>query len=235
MATLPPLPKIAGDVDLLLDVYTHKSLRFGGAPLNDEYGDTERLAELGAQVLDLAVTFHFYARKPMLPASEIAQKRAQAISDQHIEQWLNAYGLRQKLRFAPSEKDSIGSAEEIRRFFFTYIGALHIRNGMPTIQQWISRLIDPDVEPVVMEPPPTPQSVGHPNWVAPPPSGPPPPLPAYVPNSPSRNGSLSSVVGLALVNQTAAQKGYVVTYPAEQVGPAHQPTWTVRCCRMSYG
>lgn len=72
MASLPPLPKIAGDVDLLLDVYTHKSLRFGGAPLNDEYGDTERLAELGSRVLDLAVTFHFYARKPMLPASEIA-------------------------------------------------------------------------------------------------------------------------------------------------------------------
>ena len=72
MATLPHLPKIAGDVDLLLDVYTHKSLRFGGAPLNDEYGDTERLAELGHRVLDLAVTFHFYARKPMLSASEIA-------------------------------------------------------------------------------------------------------------------------------------------------------------------
>jgi hypothetical protein len=40
--------------------------------LNDEYGDTERLAELGARVLDLAVTFHFYSRKPMLSATDIA-------------------------------------------------------------------------------------------------------------------------------------------------------------------
>jgi dsRNA-specific ribonuclease len=72
MNSTPPLPKIEGDVDLLLDVYTHKSLRFGGAPFNDEYGDTERLAELGARVLDLAVTFYFYSRKPMLTASEIA-------------------------------------------------------------------------------------------------------------------------------------------------------------------
>jgi hypothetical protein len=71
MATLPPLPKIVGDVDLLLDVYTHKSLIFGGAPMNEEYGDTDRLAELGANVLDLAVTFHFYSRKPMLSAPEI--------------------------------------------------------------------------------------------------------------------------------------------------------------------
>ena len=106
---------------------------------------------------------------------------------------------------------------------------------MPTIQQWISRLIDPDVEPVMMEPPPTQQSAGQLNWIAPPPPGPPPPLPGYAaPNSPPRNGSISSVVGLALVNQTAAQKGYLVTYPAEQSGPAHQPTWTVRCCSMSY-
>jgi hypothetical protein len=72
MATLPPLPRILGDVDLLLDVYTHKSLIFGGAPMNEEYGDTDRLAELGARVLDLAVTFHFYLRKPMLAAHEIA-------------------------------------------------------------------------------------------------------------------------------------------------------------------
>lgn len=65
-------PKIEGDVDLVLDVYTHRSLRFEGAPMNDEYGDTDRLAELGAQVLDLAVTYHVYSKKPMLPAAMIA-------------------------------------------------------------------------------------------------------------------------------------------------------------------
>lgn len=59
----------------------------------------------------------------------------------------------------------------------------------------------------------------------PPPSLPPPPLP----NNPPVSSSLS-LVTLALVNQTATQKGYQVSYPAEQIGPAHQPTWTVRCC-----
>jgi hypothetical protein len=72
MATLPPLPQIIGDVDLLLDVYTHRSLIPSGAPMNEEYGDTDRLADLGARALDLTVTFHFYSRKPMLSISEIA-------------------------------------------------------------------------------------------------------------------------------------------------------------------
>jgi dsRNA-specific ribonuclease len=71
MSNMPPFPKIDGHHDLLLDVYTHKSLRFSGAPLNEEYGDTDRLAILGEKVLDLAVTSYLFSRKPILPAPEI--------------------------------------------------------------------------------------------------------------------------------------------------------------------
>ena len=39
--------------------------------MNAEYGDTDRLAELGANALDLAVTNHFYSVKPFLSGSEI--------------------------------------------------------------------------------------------------------------------------------------------------------------------
>ena len=72
MSDFPPLPKIEGDIDLMLDVYTHSSLRFGGrAPMNDDYGDTERLAELGAKVLELTVTKHLYLQRPMLTRKDI--------------------------------------------------------------------------------------------------------------------------------------------------------------------
>ena len=74
MATnLPSLPKIEGEnVDLVLDVYTHHSLQPSPQQLlNQEYGDTHRLAELGAKLLELAVTFHYYSKRPMLTASEI--------------------------------------------------------------------------------------------------------------------------------------------------------------------
>lgn len=68
---LPPLPKIEGDVDLILDVHTHDSLRPQDTPMNDDYGDTARLAELGAKVVDLVVTTQLFARRPCLSAEQI--------------------------------------------------------------------------------------------------------------------------------------------------------------------
>ena len=131
----------------------------------------------------------------------------------------------------------------MRKFFNSYLGALYIRNGLSTIQEWISRLIDPDVAPAqgaTFSPPSNyspyaQQNYGQPqpgNYYHPaPPPGAPPPLPSSPP--PAMPSSMS-LVTLALVNQTAAQKGFTVTYPAEQVGPPHQPTWTVRCfCKLS--
>lgn len=79
MSDLPPLPRIDGDVDLMLDVYTHSSLRFGSAPMNADYGDTERLAELGAKVLELTVTNQLFCQRPFLHSQEI-QVRLVAIS-----------------------------------------------------------------------------------------------------------------------------------------------------------
>ncbi|PPQ92609.1 hypothetical protein CVT25_007303 [Psilocybe cyanescens] len=68
---LPPLPKIEGDLDLMLDVYTHHSLRYSGAPMNGDYGDTERLANLGSKVLDLVVTYHLFSVKPLKSARDM--------------------------------------------------------------------------------------------------------------------------------------------------------------------
>ena len=70
MSNLPPIPEIGGDVDLLLEVYTHASLR-SHTQMNAEYGDTDRLAELGASALDLAVTNYFYLVRPFLTGTEI--------------------------------------------------------------------------------------------------------------------------------------------------------------------
>ena len=128
----------------------------------------------------------------------------------------------------------------MRKFFNSYLGALYIRNGLSTIQEWIARLIDPNVAPAQVATfsslpnySPSPyvqqsfaqqQSGGY--FHPAPPVGAPPPLPSPPSVPPSTTMSL---VTLALVNQTAAQKGCAVTYPAEQTGPPHQPTWTVRC------
>ncbi|KAG6910515.1 hypothetical protein DXG01_009934 [Tephrocybe rancida] len=231
---LPPLPKIDGDIDLVLDVFTHKSLRYGAPSMNDDYGDTDRLAELGNRILDLAVTYHYYSKRPMLQSHEIAERSRAALSDDKLESWLESYGLKAKLRLAPGEQAD--SSEEIRRFFNTYVGALHVRNGNTVIQNWISQLIDPaeSIPPPSWAPGPIPDasmSSTQSDYNAPPPpsqpSNPPPPLPSD--NYPTISMATPNLVSLSLVNQTAAQRGIAVTYTAEQVGPAHMPTWTVRC------
>ena len=67
----PPLPKVSGDVDIILDLYTHRSLRFGNPPLNEDYGDIDRLAELGQKVFELAVTIHYFSERPVLDYQEL--------------------------------------------------------------------------------------------------------------------------------------------------------------------
>jgi hypothetical protein len=84
MSTLPPLPKIDGDVDLMLDVYTHSSLRQAGVTrMNENYGDTLRLEDLGAKVLDLSVTVHLYNERPAM----------NTVEDMKASQALNGSGL----------------------------------------------------------------------------------------------------------------------------------------------
>ncbi|KAG6900528.1 hypothetical protein C0993_009481 [Termitomyces sp. T159_Od127] len=228
----PPLPKIEGDTDLVLDVYTHGSLRLGqNAVMNEEYGDTDRLAELGHRILDLAVTSHYFFKRPILPAAEVDRLSKEALSDEKLESWLEAYGLRHKLFFA---QERPCTPAEIRRFFDTYVGALHIRSGGSIVQDWISRLIDPDApRPVLQEPTVSDVSISpdQPNWgreFAPmPPSSPPPPLPSD--SMSTISVAPPNIVSLALVNQTAVQRGVTIFYSADQVGPPHMPTWTVKC------
>jgi dsRNA-specific ribonuclease len=65
----PPLPPLNGD--LVLQVYTHKSLR----PRNvspDKFDDNERLAELGKAAFDLSLTRYLFDRRPMLKGQDLA-------------------------------------------------------------------------------------------------------------------------------------------------------------------
>ncbi|KIM47267.1 hypothetical protein M413DRAFT_440728 [Hebeloma cylindrosporum] len=211
MSTLPPLPKIDRDgdgPDLMLDVYTHSSLRGARSTvMNDTYGDTLRLEQLGAKVLDLAVTVHLYNERPTLnTAEEIRTRSIELTSFPIIDAWLNSYGLKAKLRIAPSERDAVlNDPLEMIKFFHIYVGAAYICNNQEVVQNWISRLIDPNA--VIMTSLPS-APIG--------PQGPP--------------ANTLSFITVALVNQTASQKGIQITFLATSEGQAHQPIWTVRCC-----
>ena len=70
MDTLPPLPGLSGDI--ILEVFTHRSLRFPGAPTagGDEYGN-DRLAAIGEKALEMAITDALFRQRPVLKAVEI--------------------------------------------------------------------------------------------------------------------------------------------------------------------
>ena len=122
---LPPLPQIQGaDIDLMLDVYTHHTLRVPGQQMKEGYGDTQRLRDLGQKTLELVVTYVLFSQDPMksaeeiqvstiyifivAPDSKVSSKPCQAernthLSPENIELWVNSYGLKAKLRIAPTE------------------------------------------------------------------------------------------------------------------------------------
>ena len=68
---VPPIPRLQGEI--ILEVFTHRSLRFPGAPLDQdsEYGGTERLTVLGEKVLETAVTDALFRKRPIIPGPEI--------------------------------------------------------------------------------------------------------------------------------------------------------------------
>jgi hypothetical protein len=70
MSDLPPLPKLTGDI--ILDVFTHKSLRVNATPTNDLCGDNDRLAELGEKVLNMTTTDVLFNQNPILSAGDIS-------------------------------------------------------------------------------------------------------------------------------------------------------------------
>ncbi|KAK0233616.1 hypothetical protein IW262DRAFT_1477148 [Armillaria fumosa] len=233
--SLPPLPTIRGDNNIILDVYTHSTIQPAGSVWNPEYGNTERLAELGKRMLDLVVTDHFFHVNSPLSAGDIKERKEETLSDEVILRWIDGYQLKNKILAHP--RTVLDDPNELRTFFNTFIGALYIRNGMNDVQYWISRLIDPNHDPASMPSPPQQQqqqqqqqqTQGMPTQ----PSQSPPPMPSFNPSSPPPMAqtapSISSLITLQLIHQTAAQKGFVVTYSANSQGPPHSPTWTAQC------
>jgi dsRNA-specific ribonuclease len=72
-ALAPPLPPIT-NIDTLLQVFTHPSIRRQPSPMameTDDYADNERLAFLGKLTLEAAVIRSLFNHRPMLKAYQM--------------------------------------------------------------------------------------------------------------------------------------------------------------------
>ncbi|EEB89473.1 hypothetical protein MPER_12423 [Moniliophthora perniciosa FA553] len=254
-------PKIEGD--LMLDVHTHKSLRKPGMQ-NTDWGDTERLALLGEKIMDMVVYAYFFKKgNPMRTAEQIRQDVADTLTPQNFNLWLEQHELKYKLRSAPNvEPDPFQDPQELRHHFNTFVGAVFLSSGIDEVSSWIVSLLDPtavfnpedtveqQTTPIATPsnaPPPylQPHSQYQPQLANPPPPPPaamPPPIPSQPPpppppmsHSPPRANGLQFLPTLALVNQTATQRGFQITYEADSVGLPHQPIWTLMVTNRAGG
>jgi dsRNA-specific ribonuclease len=188
----------------------------------------------------------------MRTAAELKSEATEAISDSNVDHWLTVYRLREKVRCTPDVVSSLKSPQEGRLLFTSYVGAVFAQCGMVTVQEWISKLIDPpplnkpnDPDPfskrVKNEPPPI--GIPSPPLSSPAyalhqahynPSGTPsysqiPPQPAQPPPPLPNTPQNQAISFLPMFNQTANQRRLGVEYQAQFFGPPHAGRWTVKC------
>jgi len=141
-ALFPPLPPITGDI--ILETFTHRTLRFEGAVNADQFSDNQRLAELGDQLLKLVATNSVYHRRsPAVKAVDMSLERDILLQQSRINEWVSMYKLRDRLRYLPSEVD-ITTPTEGRDLFCAYAGAVFVQSGMDVVSRWLSQLLDPE-------------------------------------------------------------------------------------------
>ncbi|TFK67462.1 hypothetical protein BDN72DRAFT_798904 [Pluteus cervinus] len=143
----PALPKIGGDNDILLDLYTHRSLRGDTQLDNEDYGDAWRLSDLGEQIFSTTATLHYFSRRPLEPHSAIVCLRRDALCDEKVLEISKFYNIARHLRAPPKSKPVEDDVEELRHFWYGFIGALYLRNGLDVVQKWVSGVIDPHYGP----------------------------------------------------------------------------------------
>ncbi|KAE9408277.1 hypothetical protein BT96DRAFT_1013727 [Gymnopus androsaceus JB14] len=198
---IPPLPKISGEI--LLQVLTHRSLRRSDGGSEDF--DNERLAELGKQVLDTAITAALFNRTPVLSGLEMLEQRKSILSEENLDGWVSMYGLRKKVRCTAEVVPSLMTPEETQTLFHAYIGGLYRDSGaLEQVQQWLENLIS-DNTPIhstratAETSPPTSMNTGEPQTSA----GPPP----YVNNAPNRPPPQKKIKSDPVAVFCAAQPG----------------------------
>ncbi|TFK67465.1 hypothetical protein BDN72DRAFT_95888 [Pluteus cervinus] len=246
---LPPLPEIEGDDDILLDVWAHRSLRRNGG----EDGDNLRLSDLGEQIFPAVITQHCFSRRPRLSRREIVSLREDVVSDPRILAMSRSYNIARRLKVPAGYRMVEDDVEELRHFWYRFIGALSHRNGLDAVQVWVSNLIDFQLEaPTTLSGPPSPSTStstlvnisNHVHIYSPAPTPRPPaiplpqpdPVPApymnppnFVPLPRGQNGT-HSPFSLAFFHQRILDEfGIQPTYVPEHEGSPHAGKWTIRC------
>ncbi|KAI9461025.1 hypothetical protein BJY52DRAFT_1261830 [Lactarius psammicola] len=213
--TLPPLPHIQSDAALA--IFVHRSLK-PSVP-NDSFGDGERLAFLGEQVLRMVIGEILFEKRPMLDARTLQEELDQTLTNEVYDQWVTDYGIRERVACPTNLREELKEPSETQHLFHAYVGALYMEKGFRDIKAWIGPLVDPNFSPT-----PSGSYSGATHTNPPPPTYGAPPLPY----SPPAQG-VPRLASLSLFNEMAMQRGLKIEWNATQSGPGHSLTWVVHC------
>lgn len=208
-----PLPPIQSDSSLA--IFVHRSLK-PSVP-NPSFGDSERLAFLGEQVLRMAVAEILFDKRPMLDASTLQEELSQALSDDAYDQWVSDYGIRDRVACPMNLREELREPAETQHLFNAYVGAAYIERGYQNIKSWIGPLVDPEFS--------ARQSTSFPGANS---ANPPPPAQGAPPLPPPAQGG-QRLASLSLFNEMAMQRGLKIEWNSTQSGPGHSLTWVVHC------
>ncbi|KAF8641655.1 hypothetical protein AX16_009881 [Volvariella volvacea WC 439] len=253
--SIPSLPMLQSP-DIILTVFTHKSLQSPGPSAN--FDANQGLAALGESVLDTVVTKILFSRRPMLSGDQIVESRKRVLSDSNFLKWVKLYKLKNRLRCTP---DVLHTPEEARTLFCAYVGGIIAESisHLELVQSWMDALIRderltdnpfrPAPPPSATTPPthkkvkseelspvplffgrqPLPPEGGSGQREERPPTRQRPPHRA-MPSTPNLLSSLRpDAPFLPLFNELATKRGAHVEYPSTSSGPLHAPIWTVQC------
>jgi len=185
--------------ELILAIYSHRSVQRAAG--NET---TDRLALLGWEAIRLAVTNALFLKNYSVSGMDCEE----FLTDSNFDLWAREGKLKDHVIYAENAAQVIDSLQESKHLFEAYMGGVFTEGGLSPVQSWITSAIFEDGDP--------------PGYGASAPQ-------AQSPTSPSTSFGSTSLITLALVNQTASQKHVDLKWESNPTGPDHAPTWTVTC------
>ncbi|KAJ4478417.1 hypothetical protein J3R30DRAFT_2898144 [Lentinula aciculospora] len=231
----PPAIPILGGAEATAFTLAIYATRSSSANIPTQYS-SDRLSELGKQVLSLIITQYLFRKRPLLTSNEIESERDAILNEANVLSWLDLYPKEKQLFL---EMNPLRDQNEMGLFFLSYVGAIYLSNGAsihPVLEEWIIDLIlRLDIRSSMLEGPGYSSNIHYP--LPPLYTGPHsldslPSTPAnFPPSSTLSTGNLFNQDNtLLLLNQTAKQKGVHIDYRDEREGELdHDSLWVVYC------
>ncbi len=137
------------NIALLKQALTHRSyINEHGA---SDTGDNERLEFLGDAVLDFLVGDMLYQRYPDLSEGDLTRLRAALVRTESLAGLSRQMGLGEALRMGKGEENT-GGRERLTNLcaaFESLVGALYLDQGLPSVQKFVTPLLDPLLEEIL--------------------------------------------------------------------------------------